>query len=114
MENTEIIKKSGIHINVSLDKENLPTRIQWKAEDSGLEDEQEAKAMILSFWDGLQQNALRIDLWAKEMNLFLFQTIATLGDTYERATNNSEMANEIRDFANFFGKKTNVFDNTQK
>ncbi len=46
MENTEIIKKSGIHINVSLDKENLPTRIQWKAEDSGLEDEQEAKAMI--------------------------------------------------------------------
>ena len=70
--------------------------------------------MILSLWDGLQQNALRIDLWTKEMNveemnLFLFQTIATLADTFERSTDNSEVAEEIREFAHQLGHKLNVF-----
>lgn len=110
----EIVKKSGIHINVGLDNENLPVQIQWNADDSGMDGDQEAKAMMLSLWDGLQQNALRIDLWAKEMsveemNLFMFQTIATLGDTYERATNNAEIAQEIREFAHHFGHRAEVF-----
>jgi gliding motility-associated protein GldC len=114
MENNEITKQSGIHFNISLDNENLPVRINWNADDSDVDGQQEAKAIILSLWDGLQQNALRIDLWTKEMNveemnLFMFQTLATLGDTYERATNNAELANEIREFAHHFGHRAEVF-----
>ncbi len=114
MENNEIVKKSNINFTVSLDKENLPVQIQWNADDADVEGKQEAKAIILSLWDGLQQNALRIDLWTKEMNveemnLFMFQTLATLGDTYERATNNSEIAAEIREFAHHFGHRAEVF-----
>jgi len=110
----EIAKTSRIQFKINLDKENLPTRIQWEADDSDVEGEQEAKAVILSLWDGLQQNALRIDLWTKdmnveEMNLFMFQTIATLADTYERATSNAEVAEEMRDFAHHFGHKADVF-----
>jgi gliding motility-associated protein GldC len=114
MENNEIVKKSNINFTVSLDKENLPVQIQWNADDADVDGKQEAKAIILSLWDGLQQNALRIDLWTKEMNveemnLFMFQTLSTLGDTYERATNNAEIAAEIREFAHHFGHRTEVF-----
>lgn len=114
MSNAEIVKTSQIKFDVSLDKENLPVSIQWDADDADMEGKQEAKAIILSLWDGLQQNALRIDLWTKEMNveemnLFMFQTLTTLGDTYERATNNTEVANELREFAHHFGHRTDVF-----
>jgi len=114
MSNTEITKKSEINFEVSLDAENLPVKIQWNADDADVEGKQEAKAMIISLWDGIQQNALRIDLWTKEMNveemnLFMFQTLTTLGDTYERSTNNKDVANELREFAHHFGHKTEVF-----
>jgi len=115
MSNTnEITKTSKIKFDVNLDKENLPVSIHWEADDADIEGKQEAKAMILSLWDGLQQNALRIDLWTKEMNveemnLFLFQTIATLADTFDRSTDNSEVAEEIREFAHQLGHKLNVF-----
>jgi gliding motility-associated protein GldC len=115
MSNTnEITKTSQIKFDVNLDKENLPVSIQWEADDADIEGKQEAKAMILSLWDGLQQNALRIDLWTKEMNveemnLFLFQTIATLADTFDRSTDNKEVAEEIREFAHHLGHKLNVF-----
>lgn len=112
--NNETVKSSQIRFNVMLDKENLPVQIQWDADDADVDGLQESKAVILSLWDGLQQNALRIDLWTKdmnveEMNLFMFQTLSTLGDTYERATNNPELAKEIREFAHHFGYKAEVF-----
>lgn len=112
--NNEIVKASQIRVDVMLDKENLPVRIQWDADDSGMDGQQEAKSVLLALWDGLQQNALRIDLWTKEMNveemnLFMFQTLSTLGDTYERATNNAELANELREFAHHFGHRAEVF-----
>lgn len=114
MTNSEVVKQSTIRFDVGLDKENMPAQIQWEADDADIDGKQEAKAIILSLWDGLQQNALRIDLWTKEMNveemnLFMFQTLSTLGDTYERATNNAEIAEEIREFAHHFGHKVDVF-----
>jgi gliding motility-associated protein GldC len=110
----EIAKKSQIRFNVMLDKENLPVQIQWEADDADVDGTQEAKSVLLALWDGIQQNALRIDLWTKdmnveEMNLFMYQTLATLGDTYERATNNPELAESIREFAHEFGHKAEVF-----
>jgi gliding motility-associated protein GldC len=110
----EIVKSSDIKFTVNLDKANLPVSIQWQADDADVEGKQEAKAVILSIWDGLQQNALRIDLWTKDMNVeemnhLMFQTIATLADTFERATDNKEVAEEMRDFVHMLGHKLNVF-----
>lgn len=115
----EIAKKSQIRIDVMLDKDNMPTQIQWDADDADMDGKQEAKSVILAMWDGLQQNAMRIDLWTKdmnveEMNLFFFQTFATMADTYERATNNSEVAEHMRDYAHTIGHKLNVFGEDHK
>lgn len=114
MSENEIVKTSNISFNISLDKDNLPVKIQWQADDADVEGKQDAKSVILALWDGNQQNALRIDLWTKdmnvqEMNLFLFQTIATLADTFERATDNKEIAEELRDFSHALGHKLDVF-----
>ena len=61
------MKKSEIKFIVTLDKENIPEKIEWMAEDSinnGLSD---TKSISLSLWDENKNNTLRIDLWTKEM-----------------------------------------------
>lgn len=115
----EIVKTSQIRIDVKLDKDNLPVAIEWDADDSDFEGKEPAKGIMLSLFDGLQQNAMRIDLWTNEMrvdemNLFFFQTMATMADTFERATGNKEVAEDIRDFVHTLGHKLEVFGDDHK
>src|SRR6201991_5309041 len=101
---------SSINIEVSLDKDRVPEDIRWNASDSATEDPRQAKAMMLAFWDGTDKTALRIDLWTKEMMVdemadFFYQTIMTMADTYDRATRNKELVDDMKKFArDFYGK----------
>jgi hypothetical protein len=114
MENsTQQIKKSDIRIGVSLNMEKHPVAIEWHADDAGLEGAKEAKSMMLALWDKTERSTMRIDLWTTEMSVeemqfFFYETLASMADTYERATNDKESGSDLREFARKFGKKVNV------
>ncbi len=96
--------KSTIALDITLDEQKVPDKIHWTAEEGGVIKPQEAKAFLLSIWDNAESTCLRIDLWTKkmmvdEMNDFFFQTMMTMADTYERATNNTELASEMKTYA---------------
>jgi hypothetical protein len=38
----------------------------------------------------------------------VFQTLRAMADTYHRATQNAELANEMQHFVDYFGKKTGI------
>ncbi len=83
------MQTSTITIEVNLDEDKVPQQISWKATDSSADVAQKAKAMMLSFWDGSDKTALRIDLWTKDMMVdemadFIYQTMVTMADTYNR------------------------------
>jgi gliding motility-associated protein GldC len=104
------MSQSSIIIDVHTDENRVPDGISWKATDTGVADPQKAKAMMLSFWDGAEKTALRIDLWTKDMMVdemadFFFQTMMTMADTYGRATNHKEMVGEMKKFAQDFYQK---------
>ena len=101
---------STITIDIQLDPEKVPQQISWKASDSTADMAQKAKAMMVAFWDGADKSALRIDLWTKEMMVdemadFFYQTMITMGDTFYRATQNLEMGDDLKKFAETFYKK---------
>lgn len=103
-------KTSTIQIQVALDDNKVPEKIHWSATDSSAEKLNEAKAMMVAFWDGAEKSALRIDLWTKSMMVdemadFFYQTLMTMADTYKRATNYTDQADELRAFAKDFLKK---------
>ena len=110
----EVKKTSAIHIEVGLNEQNVPVRIDWKAEDNpNTQEAQECKAMLLSLFDKEHRDTMKIDLWTTEMQViemdrFFFQTLRGLADTYMRATQNTELANEFRRFVQYFGEKTEV------
>jgi gliding motility-associated protein GldC len=112
---TDDIKRSSvIKFDVKLDKENMPLGIEWTADDGQFDEPQHAKAMMVGLWDGLQKEAMRIDLWTKEMtveemNHFTFQFLMTMADSFERATSNHDAAEVLREAAHDFGHKTDVF-----
>ena len=111
--------KSSINIQVELDEEKMPETIEWNAPGGGVEDNQQAKGVLLSLWDGQEKSALRIDLWTKkmmvdEMNDFFYQTFFGMADTYARATRNGDLAKEIKEFAKAFHKKANDMLNQEE
>lgn len=101
------MKKSTITINVALDEQKVPESITWNATDSTAEADKIAKALMLSFWDGADKTALRMDLWTKEMMVdemadFYYQTLMTMADSFGRATHQGELVQKMKDFAKDF------------
>jgi gliding motility-associated protein GldC len=106
----QTMHQSTIAIDVLLDKDKVPEQINWKADNSSAEAMQKAKAMMLSFWDGADKSALRIDLWTKDMMVdemadFFYQTFMGMADSFERATHNQELVTDMKSFAKDFYKK---------
>ena len=102
--------KSTISIDVHLDANKFPDQIFWNATDNKIENAQKAKAMCLSFWDGTEKTALRIDLWTKEMMMdemadFYYQILMTMADTFTRATQQKELSDDMKKFAKEFYEK---------
>ena len=104
------MQKSTISIDILLDPNKIPEQINWNASDSSAEMKQKAKAMCLAFWDATDKTALRIDLWTKDMMVdemgdFFHQMLFTMADTFQRATKQKELSEELKTFANDFQKK---------
>ncbi|RWZ88639.1 MULTISPECIES: gliding motility protein GldC [unclassified Hydrotalea] len=102
--------QSDIHIKVTLDADKIPANIQWNASDSTAEEPQQAKAMMMAFWDGIDKSALRIDLWTKEMMVdemadFYYQNLMSMADTFARATQHKELVEDMKAFAKSFYQK---------
>ncbi len=106
-------KKSEIKLSITLDETKQPIAIHWKADDSGVDGLHESKSMLLALWDKKEKSTMRIDLWTnemmvEEMQFFFYETLASMADTYLRATNDKLMADELKNFAKQFGEKTKV------
>lgn len=104
--------KSEIKLEIELDENHVPETLSWTAKDGGVEKE-ETKAALLSFWDDNKREALRIDLWAKDMpmdhmKIFFHQIFRGMADTYERATSEEDVAKMIREFAEEYAHASKI------
>ncbi|PIB32793.1 gliding motility protein GldC [Gaetbulibacter sp. 5U11] len=100
---------SEITLKVELDENRVPEKLNWTAQDGGIKNA-EAKAMMLSVWDNVAQESLRIDLWTKdmpvdEMKVFFHQTLVAMSDTFNRSTQDEKMTATMKDFCDYFAEK---------
>lgn len=109
----QIKRSSEINVKIHLDKNNVPVKMEWAATDAQYKGMQNCKAVLVSIWEPEQRQALRIDLWTKEMridemDLMVYQTLATLSESYQKATNNKKGAEDIKQFAMAFAKNAGI------
>lgn len=100
---------SKITFTVGLDENKIPEAISWNAEDGGVHNEP-SKAIMLSVWDHQKKDTLRMDLWTKdmpvdEMKQFFHQTLVSMANSFERATDDQKMSATMRDFCDYFAEK---------
>lgn len=112
MEEDKIVKTSEIAVKVGLNENNLPIAMKWSAEDGQVENAA-ATAMLLSLWDPESKNTMKIDLWTKDMSVeemkqFFHQTLLTLADTFERATGEHIISEDLRDYCYHFAEKMKI------
>ncbi len=115
MSKDAVVKTSDINISVGLDQQNVPIKMNWKADDNAQAKANEAKAFLLSIFDKETKDTLKIDLWTKEMQVvemdrFFYQTLRAMADTYFKATQNRELAVDMQKFVQYFGEKTEIID----
>jgi len=112
MSEDKITKTSTISINVGTNENNVPVRMLWSAEDGNI-DKAETAAVLLSLWDPKVKNTMKIDLWTKdlsieEMKQFFHQTLLTMADTFEKATGEKNISEDLRDYCYHFADKMDV------
>jgi len=108
----KIIKTSNISIKVGLNENKLPLTMHWSANDGNIENAV-AKALFLALWDPKEKNTMKIDLWTKdlsvdEMKQFFHQTLLTMADTFESATGEKNISEDLRDYCYHFADKMNI------
>ena len=95
-----------------MNENNVPETIQWSAADSGHKDAA-TKAFFLALWDAKENNTLRIDLWTEDMSVdemkqFFHQTLLTMADSFEKATGEGKICEDLRDYCYHFADKMNI------
>lgn len=106
------MRKTQITIDVELDENHIPEKLTWNAQDGGIQN-QETKATMISVWDDKTNEALRIDLWTKEMpmdqmKMFIHQILVSLGHTYQKATGEDDVAAWMEEMAEEFAAKSAI------
>ena len=104
--------KKEIKFTVELDENNIPEKIVWSSSEDE-KDSEEIKALMVSIWDPKENITKRIDLWTKEMyveemKMLYFQSLMTMADGLERATGETEVAQQMRDFGKSIAAKLGV------
>lgn len=94
------MKKSKINFEVTLDDQNIPEKIQWRADDNTANEWQESKAISLSIWDPGKTDTLMLDLWTKDMRVdemkrFYVNLIGSASSALLSSTGDEHMSNEI-------------------
>ena len=95
------MKKSTITFEVELDEQNIPEKINWTASDSD-GSLKETKSVSVSLWDDAQNNAMRIDLWTKEMTVdemkrFYINSLAGMAQMIMNSTSDEFMASQTNE-----------------
>lgn len=104
---------SEIIVRINLDANRVPEKIEWQASDAGQAHLTESKSVFLSLLDKESLDTSTIFLWTKEcqvaeMDRNIYYGLASMADGYFKATQNTELANEMRRFVQYFGEKTGI------
>ncbi|CAA9280892.1 MAG: hypothetical protein AVDCRST_MAG95-3298 [uncultured Adhaeribacter sp.] len=102
------MKKSEIYFSIALDDQHVPEAISWRATDAG-DTIHFAKAINVALWDRNEAGTMKIDLWTKdmpvnEMKYFYIDTLGSMAESLERATNDKVMAQKMRQLAQELSK----------
>jgi len=108
---SQVKKTSDIRFKIGLDERNVPLDIKWQASDSKNDELRDCKSIMISIWDAVQKETLRIDLWTNEMTTdemhsHYFQSLLSITESYTRATGNPIAMEEMKKFAQELARKT--------
>ncbi|NCD68998.1 MULTISPECIES: gliding motility protein GldC [Mucilaginibacter] len=107
------MKTAEIKLTIELDDHNVPENITWESTDAENKEALPVKSMMLALWDNNYKNTLRIDLWTKdmpvdEMKRFFYETLQTMGDSFLRATGETNIVEDLRDYCAHFAEKMEI------
>ena len=112
------MKKSRITFEIELDENHLPQNIQLSSSDGQVKN-LDIKSFLISAWDTQTKETIRIDLWTKEMMvnemlIMYHQTLLSMASSLEKATNENDLADALRDYCTFFAEQSGIIKSKEQ
>ena len=106
--------KQTLKFEVELDENNLPNSIKM-LEDQENNSAIDLKALMIAAWDAKRKETLRVDIWTKDMpvnDMFILyhQNMMGMATSLEKSTGQDKLAQALRDYCDFFAKKTKILN----
>ena len=94
------MKTSQIKFLITLDKDKIPEKITWNADDKMGDEFSETKSISLALWDHKKMNPLKIHLWTKDMKVndmkrFYIDCIGGIGQSVLNSTGDEYISKEL-------------------
>ena len=104
--------KQTLKFEVEIDDNNLPNSIKMIEENTG-NSSIDLKALMIAAWDATRKETLRVDIWTKDMpvnDMFILyhQNMMGMATSLEKSTGEAKLAQALRDYCDFFAKKTKI------
>ena len=104
--------KKKLTFEIELDENHLPVNIEMISSD-GAANETNIKTLMISAWAAQTKEALRIDLWTKDMpvhDMFIMyhQTMMGMAASLEKSTGRDKLSGALRDYCDFFAEQTQI------
>ena len=79
----------------------------------------DVKSFLISAWDKKTNDTMRIDLWTKdmmvnEMLIMYHQTLLSMASSLEKATNENNLADTLRDYCAFFAEQSGIIKSKEQ
>ncbi len=109
----QIAKSSEVNYKIDLDENHIPLDIEWTSSDES--STRKCDAAFLAMWDRDDKTTMRLDLWTKEfttdeMKRFFHQQLLTMADSFQRATGEDAIVEDLRDYCAHFAEKMGLED----
>jgi len=111
-------RHSQIVFDIDFNENDIPTNIRWQSKDGDNEETRDCKTMMVAMWDPNERNTLRMDLWTDEMqidemHIHFLQTLMTTAESYQKATGNPFVVDEMKKFCEQIAEKTKEWEQQQ-
>ncbi len=102
--------KKSIQFSILFDEQNIPEQIDWLANDD-MEADVQLKSLFIAGWEEDSKSTATFSIWTKEMRVdemqqLFIQSLLTMANSFERATGDKKIQQQMQDFVASLGQNS--------
>ncbi len=98
----------SINFQLIFDENKVPVKIEWLASND-IPENIELKSLFIAGWEEQSKSTATFSIWTKEMRIdemqqLFIQSLMTMADSFQKATGDDKIVDQMKGFVSSLGK----------